>query len=192
MTNEERHQLDEQGFVVLENCMGRSLLHDLRERIYHVFDMERDRAGMEFRTETHAQRLANLVDKGEVFRRAIMTPHVLECVRHVLGPHVKLSSLNARSADPHGDVPQPLHVDMSAIPDEHGYWVCNTIWMLDDFTTENGATRVIPGSHKWGRRPQDVLEDVLATHPEEILVPACRQHCSNECAHLAWWHCQSN
>ena len=100
MTNEERHQLDEQGFVVLKNCMGRSLLHDLRERIYHVFDTEGDRAGMEFRTETHAQRLANLVDKGEVFRRAIMTPRVLECVRHVLGPHVKLSSLNARSADP--------------------------------------------------------------------------------------------
>ena len=170
MTNEERHRLDEQGFVVLENCMGSDLLHELRERIHEVFDMERDRAGMEFRTEAHAHRLANLVDKGEVFRRAIMTPRVLECVRHVLGPQVKLSSLNARSADPHGNVPQPLHVDMSAVPDEQGYWVCNTVWMLDDFTTENGATRVIPGSHKWGRRPQDVLDDVLAPHPEEILV----------------------
>lgn len=170
MTNEERHRLDEQGFVVLENCMGSELLHQLRERIYQVFDMERDRAGMEFRTEAHAQRLANLVDKGEAFRRAIMTPRVVECVRHVLGPQIKLSSLNARSADPHGDVPQPLHVDMSAVPDEQGYWVCNTIWMLDDFTTENGATRAIPGSHKWGRRPQDVLEDLVGPHPDEILV----------------------
>jgi len=88
----------------------------------------------------------------------------------VIGRQVKLSSLNARSADPRGDVPQPLHVDMSALPDEHGYWVCNTVWMLDDFTRENGATRVIPGSHKWRRRPQEVLDDLLAPHPEEVLV----------------------
>ena len=74
MTNEERHRLDEQGFVVLETCMGSDLLHELREQIHEVFDMEGDRAGMEFRTEAHAHRLANLVDKGEVFRRAIMTP----------------------------------------------------------------------------------------------------------------------
>jgi ectoine hydroxylase-related dioxygenase (phytanoyl-CoA dioxygenase family) len=170
MTNEERRQLDEQGFVVLADRMGVDLLRQLRKQINDISEAEGDRAGHEFRTEAHARRLANLVDKGEVFRRAILLPPVVECVRHVLGPQVKLSSLNARSADPNGDVPQPLHVDMSALPDEHGYWVCNTIWMLDDFTTENGATRVIPGSHKWGRRPQDVLENPLAPHPEEILV----------------------
>jgi ectoine hydroxylase-related dioxygenase (phytanoyl-CoA dioxygenase family) len=59
---------------------------------------------------------------------------------------------------------------MSAIPDEKGYWVCNTIWMLDDFTPDNGATRMIPGSHKWGRRPQDVLDDPMASHPDETLL----------------------
>jgi ectoine hydroxylase-related dioxygenase (phytanoyl-CoA dioxygenase family) len=149
MTDGERHRLDEQGFVVLENCMGAGLLQELRERIHELFDAERDRAGLEFRTEAHAQRLANLVDKGEVFRRAIVTPRVLEYVHQVIGPQVKLSSLNARSA---------------------GYWVCNTVWMLDDFTRENGATRVIPGSHKWRRRPQEVLDDLLAPHPEEVLV----------------------
>jgi ectoine hydroxylase-related dioxygenase (phytanoyl-CoA dioxygenase family) len=170
MTSDERELLDEQGFVVLENAMGRDLLRELRQRIHEVYTLEGDRAGSEFRTEAHAQRLANLVDKGEVFRRAIVTPRVVECVRHVLGPQIKLSSLNARSADPNGDLPQPLHVDMAAVADEQGYWVCNTIWMLDDFTTENGATRVIPGSHTWGRRPQDVLDDVLAPHPQEVLV----------------------
>jgi hypothetical protein len=170
MSGDERRQLDEQGFVLLEDCMGGDLLRELRERIHAIFTAEGDRAGHEFRPEAHAHRLANLVDKGEVFGRAIVLPRVVECVRHVLGPQVKLSSLNARSADPNGDVPQPLHVDMSAIPDERGYWVCNTVWMLDDFTPENGATRVIPGSHKWGRRPQDELADPRAPHPQEVLV----------------------
>jgi ectoine hydroxylase-related dioxygenase (phytanoyl-CoA dioxygenase family) len=59
---------------------------------------------------------------------------------------------------------------MAAIPDDKGYWVCNTVWMLDDFTAANGATRMIPGSHKWGTRPQDVLADPMASHPDEVLL----------------------
>ena len=150
--------------------MGGGLLPGLRERILELFVSEGAQAGSEFRPEAHAHRLANLVDKGEVFRRAIVAPAVLDGVKHVLGPAMKLSSLNARSADPNADAGQPLHVDMAAIPDARGYWVCNTIWMLDDFTPENGATRLVPGSHKWGQRPQDVLSDPAAPHPDEILL----------------------
>ena len=181
-----RRQLDDEGYTVLERCMGDALLNELRARIREVFDEEGDRAGHEFRTEEHARRLANLVDKGEVFRRAIVLPGMLELVRHVLGPDIKLSSLNARSADPATDVGQPLHVDMSAIPDEKGYWVCNTVWVLDDFTAENGATRLIPGSHRWGTRPQDVLDDPMAPHPEEILLTARAGTIAVMNAHL--WH----
>src|SRR3990170_1010349 len=170
MTDDEKRQLDEQGYVVLRDCMGDDLLNGLRRRIQELFDEEGDRAGHEFKQEEHAHRLSNLVDKGEVFQRAVALPVVLEHVRHVLGAEMKLSSLNARSADPGREVGQPLHVDMGAIADEKGYWVCNTVWMLDDFTPDNGATRLIPGSHKWRTRPQDVLEDPLAPHPDEILL----------------------
>ncbi|MET0919480.1 MAG: phytanoyl-CoA dioxygenase family protein, partial [Burkholderiales bacterium] len=62
-----------------------------------------------------------------------------------------MSSFYASSANPHKSVSQPLHVDAGAVADESGYWVCNTIWMLEDFTTENGATRMIPRSHAWRR-----------------------------------------
>lgn len=170
MTDDERRQLDEQGYVLLPGMMGPDLLAELRASIARLFDDEGDRAGHEFRQEPHAHRLANLVDKGEVFRRAIVFPSLLPYIRHVLGPDIKLSSLNARSADPGSEDGQPLHVDMGAVPDEAGYWVCNTIWLLDDFTPDNGATRVVPGSHRWGSRPQDVLDDPMAPHPGEVLV----------------------
>jgi ectoine hydroxylase-related dioxygenase (phytanoyl-CoA dioxygenase family) len=167
---DQRRQLDALGYVVLEGCMGDALRDELRARIHDLFEEEGDRAGHEFQTEEHARRLANLVDKGEVFRRAIVLALVIDLVRHVLGADAKLSSLNARSADPQSEVGQPLHVDMAAIPDAKGYWVCNTVWMLDDFTRENGATRLVPRSHLWGKRPQDVLDDPLARHPDEILL----------------------
>ena len=168
-----QQQLDEQGFVLLEGCMPRDLLEGLRDRIHALFDEEGAGAGGEFLQEEHAHRLANLVDKGAIFQRAIVFPELLAGVRHVLGADCKLSSLNARAADPHSPAGQPLHVDMGAIPDERGYWVCNTVWMLDDFTTENGATRMVPGSHRWKQRPQDVLADPLAPHPDEILLTTC-------------------
>jgi ectoine hydroxylase-related dioxygenase (phytanoyl-CoA dioxygenase family) len=186
MTAQEQRQLDDQGYVVLESCIGPDFLGELRARILELFEEEGDHAGHEFRTEEHARRLANLVDKGEVFRRAIALPQVLALVRHVLGGDCKLSSLNARSADPRTDVGQPLHVDMGAIPDERGYWVCNTVWMLDDFTPENGPTRMVPGSHKWGTRPQDVLEDVLAAHPQEVLLTGKAGSIAVMNAHM--WH----
>jgi len=172
MTEQQKRQLDDDGYVILESAMGAALLRGLRDRILHLFNEEGEQAGREFRTEEHAHRLANLVDKGEVFRQAIVLPPVVELVRRVVGQDCKLSSLNARSADPGTDVGQPLHVDMGATPDDKGYWVCNTVWLLDDFTRDNGPTRMIPGSHKWGTRPQDVLDDPLAPHPQEELLIA--------------------
>jgi ectoine hydroxylase-related dioxygenase (phytanoyl-CoA dioxygenase family) len=186
MTDDEKRQLDERGYVVLRDCMGGDLLTELRGRILELFDEEGDRAGHEFKQEEHAHRLSNLVDKGEVFQRAAALPAVLERVRHVLGAGMKLSSLNARSADPGTDEGQPLHVDMGGIPDEKGYWVCNTVWLLDDFTPDNGATRMIPGSHKWGTRPQDVLQDPLAPHPDEILLTGKAGSIAVMNAHM--WH----
>jgi len=170
MTPEDRDQLDRDGYLILENYMGHQLLGELRQRIEQLFLSEGEQAGSEFKQEEQTLRLANLVDKGEVFERAIAMPEILERIAHVLGSQFKLSSLNVRSANPHSTWVQPLHADMGAIPDETGYWVCNTVWMLDDFTEENGAIRMVPGSHRWGQLPQQALLDLQATHPEERLI----------------------
>jgi ectoine hydroxylase-related dioxygenase (phytanoyl-CoA dioxygenase family) len=172
VTERERRDLDENGFVILDRFISDELLEALRRRIDELFFEEGCRAGCEFKQEPGALRLANLVDKGEVFRQAIAMPEILDLVAHVLGPEYKLGSLNARSANPYSDQPQPLHVDMGALPDQNGYSVCNTIWVLDDFRAANGATRVVPGSHRWGKSPQQALRDPMAPHPAEVLVLA--------------------
>ena len=103
-----------------------------------------------------------------------------------LGHDFKLSSLNARSARPRSDWTQPLHCDAGALPDEKGNSVCNVVWMLDDFTAENGAPRYVPGTHRSGRLPQDVLPDPAAAHPDEALITGRAGDVVVMNAHL--WH----
>lgn len=170
MESVERESLDRDGYAVLEGVLDGPELEEVRSRVEELYELEGENAGAEFRKEAGARRLANLVDKGDVFRRLIALPRVLELVQHVLGPQFKLSSFNARSTNPYSSEAQPLHCDAGALPDADGFWVCNTIWLLDDFTPENGATRIVPGSQTWGQFPQTVLPDPYAPHPEEVLI----------------------
>ena len=170
LTESQKQQLDDLGFVVLEDYVPAPMLAELRERIDELFAQEGAAAGSEFRQEDGARRLANLVDKGEVFERAISMPEVLEGTGTVIRERFKLSSLNVRSTNPHTADAQPLHCDMAAIPDELGYWVSNTVWMIDDFTVDNGAIRAVPGTHKLGQLPQNVISDIRAPHPGEKLI----------------------
>jgi len=172
MTPAEREQLDRDGYAVVGGVLDDQTLEEVRDRVEQLYEMEGENAGSEFRKEPGARRLANLVDKGKIFEMLVAMPQVLELVRHVLGSKFKLSSFNARSANPYSNEAQPLHCDAGALPDVDGFWVCNTIWLLDDFTPENGATRVIPGSQNWKKFPQDTLADPAQPHPDEVLLLA--------------------
>jgi hypothetical protein len=186
LSSEERRRLDEDGFLVLENFADPALLGTLRGRIHQLFEELGAKAGHEFKQEPQTDRLANLIDYDEVFQRAVALPKLLAGVAQVLGPDFKLSSLNARSARPHSDWTQPLHCDTGALPDARGNSVCNIIWMLDDFTPENGATRFVPGTHRRQRLPQEALADPSAPHPDERLVLGTRGTVVIMNAHL--WH----
>ncbi len=67
----------------------------------------------------------------------------------VIGPHT-LSSIIGIDIGP-GEVAQELHYDAAAYPlaRSHGEVVVNVMWALDDFTDQNGATLLYPGSHLW-------------------------------------------
>ncbi|HEY8234634.1 MAG TPA: phytanoyl-CoA dioxygenase family protein [Vicinamibacteria bacterium] len=184
-SREARSELDERGFTRLDAVLDAARRARVARRLEELLKEEGERAGAEFRLEHGARRLANLADKGDVFLECMLEPAVLQLVGHVLGPRFKLSSLNARWADPGGEA-QPLHADVGAIPDERGSWVANALFMLDDFTAENGALRAVPGSHRAGRLPADALADPRAPHAEEVLVTGAAGDVVVMNAHL--WH----
>lgn len=186
LTAEQCRQLTDDGYVVLRQFMDAKFLGQLRRATEAQYLTEGDQAGAEFKQEKGCRRLANLVDKGAAFQRVISEPRILNAVGQVLGSEFKLSSLNARSVNPQTDLTQPLHADMAAVADEQGFWVCNVIWMLDELTPDNGAPRIIPGSHGWRCLPQDKLSELTAPHPDEVLVTGLAGDVAVMNAHA--WH----
>ncbi len=179
LTYEEVASLDANGYLGLGQLLSVNQLKEVNARIDELIALEGEHAGSELfeskyirhPKEAGADRLADLVNKGSIFDMFYTHPRVLAAIQAVLGHAFKLSSLNYRAARP-GLGLQKLHVDYGNTVPQGGYKVCNTIWLLDDFTETNGATRIVPGTHKLKELPQDVLEDQNLAHPEEIKIIA--------------------
>lgn len=155
-------ELHDTGYTLLHGRVSPELVSDLRTALEAVY---RSEAHVPRQTaEPGSLRAYNLVRRGAVFREALQFPPVIEVVEAVLGRDCILHSFEARSALPGGGQ-QSLHRDMPFVPETP--LSINVVWMLDDFTEENGATRVVPGSH---RRPEGPERDRV--YPDEVLAVA--------------------
>ena len=164
-------QLDDKGFLPLPNLLSTGQVTATRQRITEITAVEGEGAGKEFRQEAGSERLSNLIDKDPIFDICFTHPRVLAAMNHVLNSDFKLSSLNSRASLP-GQGLQALHADWGGGVEPGDFQVCNSIWLLVDFTPENGATRIVPGSHNSGKHPNNALDDPRAPHPDEILLTA--------------------
>ena len=179
LTAVEKARLDADGYLPFPGLLEGAGLADLQARVEALAREEGDRAGSELWNsprvkhprEAGVDRLADLANKGPSFDVCYTHPRVLAAMAHVLGPEFKLSSLNGRSALP-GHGAQKLHTDWPRAVAAGDYFVCNSIWLLDDFTAENGATRLVPGSHRAGQVPEAAPADPWAPHPDEVLLIA--------------------
>lgn len=175
----EADHLDQRGYVSLGTLLSPQQLRAIQSRLQELLDEEGERAGSELHDspyirhpkEAGADRLADLVNKDPLFDVFYTHPKVLAGVAHVLGASIKLSSLNYRAALP-GYGLQKLHADWHEPVASGDYTVCNTIWLLNDFSEANGATRLVPGTHRSEGLPQEELDDPWAPHPDEVLIEA--------------------
>jgi ectoine hydroxylase-related dioxygenase (phytanoyl-CoA dioxygenase family) len=179
LTVEEKALLDKNGYLVIDNVLSAEQIKEVITRIDEILELERESAGAELfdspnikhPKEAGVDRLANLVNKGSIFDQFYTTPKILAAVGHVLSNNMKLSSLNYRAALP-GDGLQKLHTDWKERIAPGDYKVCNTIWLLDEFTKANGCTRLVPGSNHSEKLPEELMDDPIATHPDEVLMEA--------------------
>ena len=166
ISKEELEKLNATGYLALGQLLSTTEVEAVNNRIDELIIKEGTNAGSELfdskyirhPKEKGADRLADLVNKGAIFDQFYRHPRVLAGISAVLGNAYKLSSLNYRAAKP-GDGLQKLHVDYGNTVVDSVFKVCNTIWLLDDFTENNGATRIVPGTHKSKELPDSVLKD---------------------------------
>lgn len=184
----QKQQLDEQGFFVVENVLTEADIAAMRSEFERIHAAENERGGHEVHVEPGARRISNIFNKTEAFDKCLEVPEILAASAYLLG-EIKLHGANLR--DPvQGHGQQDLHVDVPKKFDDD-WWVVNSMIMLDDMTVENGPTRIIPGSHHWAPinvpyvnigdwepaplSPEDaarVPKDLSAPYPGEVLVEA--------------------
>src|ERR1700721_2078186 len=167
---ETAERLDRDGFAPLPGVLDGTQLEAIRARLAELLAAEGDQAGIEVHQEAGTDRLADLINKGAMFDPCFTDPKMLACLAHVLGDF-KLSSLNFRAALP-GHGAQMLHADFGGPVPPEGYQVCNSIWLLDDFTADNGATRVVPGSHRLTVSARRAMPDTPPPPPHEVTLVA--------------------
>lgn len=153
----ERHlaRLERDGYTVIEDAIEADLGEALSEDLLRL-EHERDigPAGNDFEGE-HTVRIYNLLAHGKLYEGVPVHDSVLPLVEAVLDEGCLVSSLSSIAIDP-GETAQPIHADdqLMPLPKPHPAIVCNTMWALTDFSEENGATRVVPGSHKAKGSPE--------------------------------------
>lgn len=159
--------LDQHGYVVLENVLSdaeceRVADHLDRAWYEHRLDLKSD-------SEPGVRFVDNALAFSATFESLILEPRVLEAATHVVGDSLVLNLVNGRSPGA-GAEGQPLHV----LNRRRGkpFAKCNAIWCLDDFTTLNGATRVLPGSHLDDAEALRRMGDPMSVHPDEVIVEA--------------------
>ena len=157
--------LEQDGFVVVEAVLDRDRVVAIKRELETV--LAGTPTGRNDFEGFGTKRIYRLFSKTRVFDDLAIDPVLLGVLDRVLG-HCQLSAPTGIQIGG-GEPAQILHRDDSIypLPEPHGEVVLNTMWAFDDFTADNGATRFVPGSHRWepGRRPDGSEEPVQAEMP---------------------------
>lgn len=160
-----RRELQSEGYCIMPGVLSPDELAEVNTAIERAIEESRRRG-----VATYTQfldpndrniRLYTLPDFDAIFVELLRRREALQLVRELLGEHFIVSSFTGNIALP-GSGSMNLHADQALVipPPWTEPWAMNIIWCLDDVHEGNGATRFVPGSHRY-QRFEDVPPDAL-------------------------------
>ena len=154
MVEDLRRELDECGFVVVTDVLPDEDLARLRFAFAHAPPT----------SGTQHVDIDDATPHAEAWRALVQHPLVLDLTRRIVpAPRFRIHGRNPRP----GYGQQGLHADAPPRRAGEPAAAVTAIWMVDDFTSANGATRVVPGSHVRHTAVPRHFADPDAHHPDE-------------------------
>lgn len=172
-------EVRQRGYVIIPELISRQEMAEIKADVsrFMTHDGRNEFEGLRTR------RIYSVIEKTLACNPLVDHPLILSLLDRILLPNFLLSQLQAINVLP-GEVRQPLHHDdgFYPFPRPRVPFSAATIWAIDDFTSENGATLVAPESHTWGNRPPSEIQD-------HELVPAVMPAGSVVFFLGTLWHC---
>ena len=177
-----QHQIETQGFSIVPDVIDSDTADKARNILHELLHAE----STDEATKAGSQRVGGIAVKHPLFLDLLCHPLIIEIWQRILGPDIICSSWSANTVYP-GHDRLGWHVDYpywsKQPPWPGGFLAGQTVWMLDDFNEHNGATGVVPGSHRKGHPPDGPTD----TWREDGHV-LCGTKGSVVLANGAWWH----
>ena len=152
------------GYAIVSGLLSSSARARLESELAPSLDATQ--TGQEDFMGQRTKRFGALIAKCPAARELVVHPLVLEVTEKVLGPYCARFQINYTGVmyiEP-GEQAQVMHRDTGIFPIQNPAppMTLGTLWAMTDFTADNGATRLVPGSHMWN--------DARKPRPEEIVV----------------------
>ncbi|MBM4245817.1 MAG: phytanoyl-CoA dioxygenase family protein [Deltaproteobacteria bacterium] len=158
-------RVNEDGYVILPHLIPPETIDAIRREAGPFLQHDGRTEFEGYKT----RRIYSVIEKTFACNPIVDHPLVMALLDRILQPNYLLSQLQVIEVMP-GEIRQPLHHDDGFYPFPRPRKPIGAalIWALDDFTADNGATLVYPGSHRWGDVPAagiDVAKMVPAVMP---------------------------
>jgi hypothetical protein len=135
------------GYVIIKDLMPQEIIEMVKEKVLPLLGHDGRNEFEGYKT----RRIYSVIEKTLEVNPFMDNTLILALLDTFFMPNYLLSQIQAINVLP-GEIAQPLHADdgFYPIPRPRAPIGAATIWAIDDFTEENGATVIIPKSHLWG------------------------------------------
>jgi ectoine hydroxylase-related dioxygenase (phytanoyl-CoA dioxygenase family) len=148
-------QLELQGYTVLRSVVPSDMRQRLRDGILALEEASERSGRKTFGFGPNTRVMYDVITKVPEARQALLNPSVTTLMTYLLGDAF-LANLVTGSVFRKGCLAGPIHSDNEFQPEPFPRQptVATAIWCCDEFTAENGATHIVPRSHRLYRHPR--------------------------------------